>query len=95
MYIITHQKYRKDYTMSDFSKKYKRINISIPLETLSLLDKIVPSKKRSQFIVEAVTQYTNEIKRLQLREQLKAGYIANAESDLNIADEWFIAEQDV
>lgn len=81
--------------MSDFSKKYKRINISIPIETLNLLDKIAPSKKRSQFIVEAVTQYANELKRLQLREQLKAGYMANAESDRQIAEEWFIAEQDV
>jgi metal-responsive CopG/Arc/MetJ family transcriptional regulator len=75
--------------MSNFSKKYKRINISIPIETLNLLDKIAPSKKRSQFIVEAVTQYASEIKRLQLKEQLKSGYIANAESDRQIAEEWF------
>ncbi len=79
--------------MSDFSKKYKRINISIPIETLNLLDKIVPSKKRSQFIIEAVTQYANELKRLQLRDQLKAGYMANAESDRQIAEEWFTVEQ--
>jgi len=69
------------------SKKHKRINISIPAETLQLLDEIAPPKKRSQFIAEAITQYASEIKRLQLREQLKAGYLANAESDRQIAEE--------
>ena len=77
------------------SKRYKRINISIPIETLQLLDDIAPPKKRSQFITEAIKQYANEIKRLQLREQLKAGYIANAESDRKIAEEWFPIEQEV
>jgi CopG family transcriptional regulator/antitoxin EndoAI len=77
------------------SKRYKRINISIPIETLQLLDEIAPPKKRSQLITEAIKQYANEIKRLQLREQLKAGYIANAESDRKIAEEWFPIEQEV
>lgn len=76
-------------------RKYKRINISIPEETLQLLDEIAPPKKRSQFIVEAIMQYASEIKRLQLREQLKAGYTANAESDRQIAEEWFPIEQEV
>ncbi len=74
---------------------YKRINISIPIETLQLLDDIAPPKKRSQFITEAIKQYASEIKRLQLREQLKAGYLANAESDRQIAEEWFPIEQEV
>ncbi len=74
---------------------YKRINISIPIETLQLLNDIAPPKKRSQFITEAIKQYASEIKRLQLREQLKAGYLANAESDRQIAEEWFPIEQEV
>ena len=76
-------------------KKYKRINISIPVETLQLLDEIAPPKKRSQFIAEAIAQYASEIKRLQFREQLKAGYMENAESDRQIAEEWFPIEQEV
>ena len=81
--------------MNATSRKYKRINISIPIETLQLLDEIAPPKKRSQFITEAIKQYASEMKRLQLREQLKAGYIANAESDRKIAEEWFPIEQEV
>jgi CopG family transcriptional regulator / antitoxin EndoAI len=80
--------------MKNVSSRYKRINISIPSETLQLLNDIAPPKKRSQIIVEAVTQYANTIKRLQLREQLKAGYLANAESDRQIAEEWFLIDQE-
>ena len=80
--------------MSNTSNKYKRINISIPIETLQLLNEIAPPKKRSQIITKAVTQYANMIKRLQLREQLKTGYLANAESDRQIAEEWFPVEQE-
>ena len=81
--------------MEAASKKHKRINISIPVETLELLDEIAPPKKRSRYIAEAITRYANEIKRLQLREQLKAGYTANAENDRQIAEEWFPVEQEV
>jgi len=81
--------------MNVTSKTRKRINISIPIETLQLLDEIAPPKKRSQFVAKAITQYANEVKRLQLRERLKAGYIANAESDRKIAEEWFPIEQEV
>ena len=70
----------------------ERINISIPIEVLKLLDEVVPPKKRSQFIAEAIMQYANDIKRLRLREQLKEGYLANAESDRQIAEEWFPIE---
>jgi CopG family transcriptional regulator/antitoxin EndoAI len=80
--------------MKNVSTTYKRINISIPIETLKLLDKMAPPKKRSQFIAEAITKHAEEIKRLQLRKQLKAGYLANAESDRQIAEEWFSIEQE-
>jgi CopG family transcriptional regulator / antitoxin EndoAI len=80
--------------MEGISKAYKRINISIPIETLQLLDEVAPPRKRSQFIADAITQYVGGIKRLQLREQLKAGYIANAESDRQMAEEWFPIEQE-
>ena len=73
---------------------YKQINISIPMEVLKLMDEVAPPKKRSQFIVEAIMQYAIKIKRLQLREQLKKGYLANAESDRQIAEEWFPIEQE-
>jgi len=80
--------------MKTITKKHKRINISIPIETLQLINEIAPPKKRSQFIADAITQYASEIKRLELREQLKAGYLANAESDRQIAEEWFPLEQE-
>lgn len=73
--------------MKAASKKYKRINICIPVETLQLLEEVAPPKKRSQFIAKAITKYASEAKYLRLRKQLKAGYLANAESDRQIAEE--------
>jgi metal-responsive CopG/Arc/MetJ family transcriptional regulator len=60
-----------------------------------LLDDIAPPKKRSQVITEAIKRYASEVKSLQLREQLKSGYLANAESDRQIAEEWFPIEQEI
>ncbi len=73
--------------MNAASKKYKRINMCIPVETLQLLEEVAPPKKRDQFIAKAIAKYAREIKYLHLRKQLKAGYLANAESDRQIAEE--------
>jgi CopG family transcriptional regulator/antitoxin EndoAI len=70
----------------------KRINIILPDTTVAVLDRVTAN--RSRFIDRAVLHYVETQGRQSLREQLKAGYRANAERDLAIAAEWFPLEEE-
>ena len=72
----------------------KRINIMLPAKTLAVLDKVAPKGNRSRMVSEAVLHYVETYGKRSLREQLKAGYVANAEENLRIAAEWFPAEEE-
>jgi CopG family transcriptional regulator / antitoxin EndoAI len=72
----------------------KRINIVLPDTTLAVLDRVATKGARSRFIDHAVRHYVETQGRQCLREQLKAGYQANAERDLAMAAEWFPLEEE-
>jgi CopG family transcriptional regulator/antitoxin EndoAI len=72
----------------------KRINITLPDTTLTVLDRIAPKGNRSRVISDAVLQYAKQHSRRSLRERLKQGYIANAELSRQIAEEWFPLEEE-
>ena len=72
----------------------KRINIMLPEKTLAVLDKVTAKGNRSRFVSEAVLHYVETHGKQSLREQLKAGYMANAEENLRIATEWFPLEEE-
>jgi CopG family transcriptional regulator/antitoxin EndoAI len=72
----------------------KRINIMLPAHTLAVLDKVAPKGDRSRFVSEAVLHYVKTHGKQKLREQLRAGYLANAEENLKIAAEWFPLEEE-
>ena len=72
----------------------KRINIMLPEKTLSVLDRVSGRGNRSQFISKAVLHYVHSRGKQSLREQLKAGYQANADESLQIAVEWFPLEEE-
>jgi len=72
----------------------KRLNIILPEKTLAVLDRVAPKGKRSGFISRAVLHYVGTQGRRSLRHQLKAGYLANAEESLKIAEEWFPVEEE-
>jgi len=71
----------------------KRINIMLPERTLAVLDRVAPKGNRSRFVSEAVLHYVETKGQQSLREQLKAGYLANADESLKIAAEWFPVEE--
>jgi CopG family transcriptional regulator/antitoxin EndoAI len=71
----------------------KRINIMLPEKTLAVLDRVAPRGNRSQFVSRAVLHYVETQGKQSLREQLKAGYLANADENLRIAAEWFPLEE--
>ena len=73
----------------------KRINIMLPAQTLAVLDKVAAKGNRSRFVSEAVLHYVETHGKRSLREQLKAGYLANAEENLKIAAKWFPLEEEV
>jgi CopG family transcriptional regulator / antitoxin EndoAI len=72
----------------------KRINIMLPERTLAVLDRVAPRGNRSRFVSEAVLHYVESRGKQSLRQQLKAGYLANADENLRIAAEWFPLEEE-
>jgi CopG family transcriptional regulator/antitoxin EndoAI len=73
----------------------KRINITLPEETLDLIDRVTEQGDRSRFIDEAVRHYIQETGRANLRKRLKEGAIQRAERDLHLAEEWFTIDEEV
>jgi len=73
----------------------KRINISLPEETIELIDRMTEQGDRSRLIDEAVRRYIQETGRANLRTRLKEGAIRRAERDLQVTEEWFSVDEDV
>jgi len=71
-----------------------RINVVLPLETIRVLDRVAPKGSRSRLISEAVLYYVESKARGNLAERLKAGALANAKRDLEIAQEWFSLDEE-
>lgn len=74
---------------------YHRINVTLPSETLKQLDEYAPKGDRSRFIYEAIQHYINQIQKEKLRQQLQEGSIRRAERDRNLAEDWFVIEEEV
>jgi CopG family transcriptional regulator/antitoxin EndoAI len=73
----------------------RRINISLPEETVGLLDRVAPRGDRSHLIAEAVKFYVEHTGRAQLRKRLKEGAIRRAERDRQLAGEWFFLDEEL
>lgn len=73
----------------------ERILLTIPQETMKKVRRLVPKRKYSKLISEAVDCYLKEREKKQLREKLKEGYKIRAKSDLKLAEDFFLAEQEV
>lgn len=73
----------------------ERVLLTIPQETMKKVRLLVPKRKYSRFISEAVNYYLKEKEKKQLREKLKEGYRTRAKSDLKCAEDFFMAEQEV
>ena len=72
----------------------KRINIVLPEDTLRLLDRVAPRGSRSRLISEAVKHFVASSTRNKLAAQLKRGAVANAQRDLELAQEWFLLDEE-
>ena len=54
----------------------RRLNITLPEQTVRMLDRAVPRGQRSRLINEAVTRFVKERGRVNLRKQLALGATA-------------------
>lgn len=67
---------------------HRRINITLPEETIRLIDRVAKKGDRSFLISEAVQRYVASLGKARLRRLLKEGARHNAERDLRIVEEW-------
>ena len=72
----------------------QRINITLPENTVKLLDHVAPRGDRSRFIDRAVRRYVKDISKANLRKSLAEGAKRNAALDLEIAAEWFPLDEE-
>jgi CopG family transcriptional regulator/antitoxin EndoAI len=73
---------------------HKRINITLPEETVRLLDRVTAKRERSGFIDRAIRRYVDEADRANLRRRLQQGYERRADRDLGAAQDWFSVDED-
>lgn len=73
---------------------HKRVNVTLPEETIRLIDRSAGNGNRSRFIDEAVKYFVRRHGRTELRRLLEEGAERRAARDLAIAAEWFDLDKD-
>lgn len=74
---------------------HKRVNITLPKETLGLIDELTKKGERSRFLDEAVRFYVCRQGRSKLRRLMRAGAVKRAKRDLELAGDWFNVEEEI
>ncbi len=74
---------------------YQRVDITLPKETVKLLEKIAKRGDRSRLVDQAIRYFAKEMSRANLRKWIKEGAMVNASRDLNLAEEWFLIDDEV
>ena len=67
----------------------QRLNITLPEETVKLLDRVTRRGERSRLIAEAIKHYVEKQSRARLRRRLRQGAQRRASRDLELTDTWF------
>lgn len=80
--------------LSTQSSKFNRINVTLPKETVYLLNKVSEKGGRSQLINNAVRFYVNKIGKINIKRNLQEGAIKRKERDLALAEDWFHVESE-
>lgn len=73
---------------------HQRLNITLPEDTVRLLDRVASKGDRSRLIAEAVKHYIESVGRANLRKRLKEGATRRASRDLRLAEEWLTLEEE-
>lgn len=73
---------------------HRRLNVTLPEETVRLMDRVAAKGDRSRFIDDAVRYFVKQRRRRDLKARLKEGAQKRAKRDLHIAEEWFLLEDE-
>jgi len=73
---------------------HRRLNITLPEETVRLIDRIAKSGDRSRLIDQAVREFLRGKQRTSLRKQLEEGARRRASRDLALSEEWTSLEEE-
>lgn len=73
---------------------HRRVNVTLPAETIRLIDHTAKRGNRSRFIDEAVKFFVKDRRRTALKALLKEGAVKRADRDLSLAEEWFLVEEE-
>jgi CopG family transcriptional regulator / antitoxin EndoAI len=73
---------------------HRRLNITLPEETVRGIDRIAKSGNRSRLIDQAVREFLRRKQRASLRKELKEGAQRRAKRDLAISEEWASLEEE-
>jgi CopG family transcriptional regulator/antitoxin EndoAI len=72
---------------------HRRINVTLPDETIRLIDRVARKGDRSFLISEAVRHYVASVGKARLRRLLKEGALRRAGRDTGLAEEWCSADE--
>ena len=73
---------------------HRRLNITLPEETVRLIDRIAKSGNRSRLIDQALRAFLSGKQRASLRQQLEEGARRRAKRDLALSEEWVSLEEE-
>jgi CopG family transcriptional regulator/antitoxin EndoAI len=73
---------------------HRRVNITLPEETIRLIDRAAARGDRSRFIDRAVKHFVHQMRRAQLKKRLKEGAVRRAERDLLLAEDWVVFDEE-
>lgn len=73
---------------------HQRINITLPGDTVRLLDRVAPKGDRSRYIDRAVRELAKRARKVQLRRELKEGYLRENETSRQLAEEWILLDEE-
>lgn len=78
------------------TRTMRRIMITMPPDLLQQVEETATklNTNRSQFIRQAIEAFLEEQRRRELRELLKEGYLYRAQESLQMAEEFYVAEQE-
>lgn len=73
---------------------HRRLNVTLPEETVRLMDRVAAKGDRSRFIDHAVRYFVKQRRLRDLKARLKEGAQKRARRDLEIAEEWFLLDDE-
>ncbi len=71
---------------------YRRVNVTLPEETVRLIDTVAVKGERSQLVDRAIRRYVADLRRDELRQQVAEGAVVRAERDRHLAQDWSLLE---